>query len=281
MRPPWRRLFAVSTAVVTAAVSLTSAPATAAEGPIVGVGYRTPYPTMVRGDVTYVIDAGVGWPAEAEGAVVAALDVRVARTSMTAAARAPWAYPARLQRLPVTTGERHQGNLDVRKVLGFSVAQGQVLCISARAADTRGNVGDWSEQVCVTRFLDDRRLERHATTKRISSSRDWAGSATSLGRHGSLVLRGVPRGGRVVVLWARGTYGHLDGDVDVTGPGATRAVRLCTLGAWAERPRYQLREDCPRVPARRGPVRLRFVGPSATVAIEGIAVVPRWAEHRP
>lgn len=275
-------LVAATTLVVglvgpSSAVATVTTSEAASGGPSTSGYLVSPYSSLTRRVVRLRVDAMAGWAGEQQGAQVASVDVRLSRTVMTAPRQTSWVYPPRLQGMAIRDGERHQGNLQDRKVVRLPVAQGQVMCASTRATDTLGNVGEWEQQQCVVRFLDDRRLERHGDVRTLKDRRYWKGAASGLERSGALVVRGVPRGARMIVLWGHGREKYVDGDVEMTGRAARGRVVMCRAGAWHDRPVYGRRETCAKVPARRGAVRLRAGRVSPTVAVEGVAVLPPWA----
>lgn len=254
---------------------------TADEGPSVQTMWHTATgrSLLVRSGVRWNLDAGVGWPAEEQGAEVASYDVRLARTPMTATRQAEWHYPDRLQGWAVSGPERGRGNQEVRKRLRLKAARGQVLCLSSRATDTLGNVGHWSTTQCVTRLADDRRLLRLAGAHPARGDRYWRGSATVLDPGGALLMRRVPAGSRVDVLYA--TKGG--GGPRAVVAGVDGRVELCELNVYSKVGRHHRLSGCSReVPARRngaahGPLWIlgRQYDP---VAIEGIAITPAWAD---
>lgn len=254
-------------------------PAAAADGPIVQAMYDSAHSTVIRAHMGFHLEAGVGWEAEQVGAQVATFDVRIARTSMTAASRSEWRYPTRLQHLAVVDAERHQGNLEVRKLLRLALVRGQNLCVSTRATDTLGNVSGWTPKLCVTRFLDEGSMHVRGAVKRLRNTHYWGGTATSIKPGGALEIRGVPQGSQVEVLGSTGTPTTGDGSVYIMGWLTNSYGKLGSAGWWHPAPRYHQRAWADRLTKRTGPVRLRphLYTPKATVPIEGIAVIPPWA----
>lgn len=270
-------LAAVVLAGTSALQPVAADPGAAADGPSVSAMYRLPMSTTMRRSVAWTLDAGVNWPAEQQGAEIASFDVRVARTPMTAARRSDWRYPERLQSIAVTPSERGRGNLaGARKIVRIPVAKGQVFCLSSRATDTLGNVGAWESQICITRFLDDRRLLRGDGVRGVEGDRFWGGSASVVGPRGTLLLRRVPQNSYVRVLWAPGSPDGGPEKVRIAGPEMQGRVRYCRLGGAYNKFGRHRQSYCPRMTPRRGPIRI-LGGGGEPVAIEGVAVTPDWA----
>ncbi|HTW13939.1 MAG TPA: hypothetical protein VMF51_02360 [Nocardioides sp.] len=274
----WQRLcvtvssFAATTTLVAVAAPVAADPVAVA-GPAVWVSARAEFDTTVERTVRFTLDATTG--PETPEAEIASYDVRVARTPMSSSRRAAWRYPARLQIHEVRAG----GGDGERRQLRLGVARGRVLCVSARATDTLGNVGAWSNDSCVTRFLHERRLIHHGDVRRVRDDRYWGGAGARIGGGGSLVLRSVPQGSRVVVLWAEERDWATSGTGTVTGVGDRGPRRLCSgpFGGWSEKnPDYRRRDRCSKRQGRHGPVRVHARWDPPTAPVQGLAIVPAW-----
>jgi hypothetical protein len=108
-----------------------------------------------------------------------------------------------------------------RHSMKFTLEPGETVCVRARATDALGNVGDWSRELCRTRYVDDRDLEGwrdSAGWKAMAFSNNIEGTALVSKAHGATVT--LPNVGvRTLVLFGRkGPYGgsieiRIGGDV--------------------------------------------------------------------
>jgi hypothetical protein len=206
--------------------------------------------------------------------MIGSFDVRVSRSSMTAAGSSPWTYPETLMSIPAhrSPGDGMVENARVR----LPVAPGQALCASARARDAAGNVGDWSPMSCAVRFLDDGSLRRHGPVRRLHDHHYSGGRATALRGRGELVLRGAQPNSIVAVLTSEEPRRSRRSYVVVRVPGHRREVDACLVGrADVRTRRYSVASAC-RATARWGPIRLRSSEGSLSAAVDGVALLPRW-----
>lgn len=251
-------------------------------GPLVSVYSLSRLPVMFRGSAPFLLDAMGSWPGSDEGAVLTSFDVRVSRTAMRSSRQAAWRRPARLQGLVITPDERRTGQVQARKRLRLRLARGEIMCMSARASDSAGYVGPWTDRICLTRFLDDRRLARHGAVRTVRDRSIWGGAASHLDRGGSLTLRRVPQGAGIVALWVRDSRHSSDPTViDVVGTGPRGRVRLCALNSYVVRPQGHRQGGCTRPQKRRGPVRIASRSDHANLAFAGVAVLPAWLSDEP
>lgn len=244
-------------------------------GASASVGFRGWTSYVRTSPVTATIDADVLY--DDAGAEVVSIDIRTSRTSMTSTAQTAWVEPTNLQGLLVVEGDR-RGPVKVRKDVPLRVAQGQVLCVSARATDSFGVTSPWSDRSCVLRFLDDRRLERHGPLRTVRDERYTNGTATHIDPGGSLVLRGVPRGAAVIVAWERRRLDRPPtSNIRVLPPGAQARHAVCGAGEAGAFNRTLYWDYCPRRTDARGPVRLHADREYPTYAVQGVLILPPWA----
>ncbi len=261
------KLVAVAAAVVCLGAGVgTAAPAAAGGQPQAGVGLHKDSYTSPQAAFVIALSARAG---------LASYDVRRAVTPMRARHRAAWALPPALQNLP-TRGT------DASPRLVLPISRGQVVCVSARARDVDGTTGPWSAPSCAIRALDDSALARRGHSRVVRDGRYWGGRASEIGIRGRLLLRGVPRGSRVVVLCT-----DLNQDnprfngrgLPFTVP-ARRGVQHYLVG-WRWGPtRYTQVIWTARASGRRGPVVFQGgqvgQGTRWTSPLEGVVVRPRW-----
>jgi hypothetical protein len=213
---------------------------------------------------------------EATSNKLASLDVRISRTPMRAARQSAWKYPADLQGVAV---DPHQYRYDWPNAqVKVAFGQGEVVCLSARAHDTDGNVGAWSRGICTVRYLDDAKLRRSGSLARQHGKAYWRSAATSIRRSGSLTLRGVQAGSQVSVL---ATRTPLDGRGKAVRAIYTAAhgKRTCFVPRSTDEHRYYSQTTrCEFTTARKGAVTLRTAQRGPSLPVEGIAVLPRWAQ---
>ncbi|MDH2416549.1 hypothetical protein [Nocardioides sp. CER19] len=255
---------------------LVSAPtAQAAAPPVSVVGLPGLDPVVTGARQVFSIQAAV-WSGEEHGNAIRSVDVRIARTPMTAARRSAWTYPAALQGAAASPPPGTDPDRPVLE-LPLSLAQGEVVCVSARTRDTDGNLGAWSEVSCLARFLDDSRLVRTGPLKRLRNRHFWGGHATGIRPGSPLVLRHVPAGSRVATLATAVPLNSGPDQVIVRVPGRQHMVTAFASGWTTGRRRIYSATTISAIrTARTGPVRLRSQDNSVSSPVEGIAVLPRW-----
>ncbi|MBW9216722.1 exo-alpha-sialidase [Mumia sp. zg.B53] len=197
------------------------------------------------------------WSAFDADSGVASYDVRYSTTSQTASRMSrSWRTSRALTR---------RQSPSVR----LAIPRGKAVCVQARAHDRAGRVSAWSGVGCMSRPYDDRALRRSGVTKKVRDRRHLNRVATRLTKSGRLTLRGVEAGSIVYVVYKRTPSmgaGHLRprGNVNFVfgerGPTRFRQV-------W----RF---DDAAR---RGGSVSIAASRPGSIV-IDGLAVVPRWAQ---
>lgn len=245
-----------------------------ASSPSVQVMYRTPapFPYVADPDVRFTLDAFT------DAGRSTRFDVRVSRTPMRSVRRSTWTYPERQQGLLPATGRAGRGPGDVRAHVRLRVAQGQVLCVSARATDSSGVVGAWSDRSCVIRFLDESRLRGHGDLRADRGERYYQGTATHIYPGGSLVLRGVPRSASVLVLYERRRQAEAPTrSIRTTGSGSHPQHGDCGLGQSSSFGRWRLLDECPDRTERRGPITFHTDRELPSYGVDGVVVVPAWA----
>jgi hypothetical protein len=226
-------------------------------------------PTVTARRQTFEIHPNT-WTSE-----IASFDVRVSRTAMTAARPSGWTQPPQLQGLAPSTPATDQRLVIARLVL--PVAQGQVLCVSARARSTAGALSPWTDPACVIRFVDESRLLRRGPATVLVDRRFWGGRATAIPAGTDLVLPHAPAHSRVAVLTTEYPRYAARDTVMVYQRGARRMFfSFLTARSPGRRPHYSAVTVGGRLSVRAGEVRLTNDA-ATTVPVEGLAVLPLWA----
>jgi hypothetical protein len=232
-----------------------------------------PGPTVMSRRPTFELQPNT-WTTE-----IGSFDVRVSRTSMTSSRPSRWEQPPGLQGLAPSTPPTDQRHAIFR--IAMPVAQGQVLCLSARAHSTAGTLSPWTDPACVIRFVDDSRLIRRGPVTRLHDRRFWGGRATAIPAGSDLVLRHAPARSRVVVLTTEYPRYNRRDTVTVFQRGPRRMFLSFDTGrSKGRRPHFSRATTGGRLSARTGEVRLTTAG-EVTVPVEGLAVLPIWARLAP
>ena len=108
-----------------------------------------------------------------------------------------------------------------RNSLKFTVDPGETQCVRVRAIDDAGNVGEWTRDLCRTRYLDDRKLEGWREGNKweaIEFSNNINGTALVSKSKGATVTLGNVRLSELVLFGRKGPYGgtievRIGGDV--------------------------------------------------------------------
>jgi hypothetical protein len=262
------RLAIVAVVALCVGAAVESPPADASTPPQATVGLQTESFTSARADFGLLLNDDDG---------LASYDVRTANTSMLAPRRAAWAMPAALQGVTIS-------GTDASRRVKLPLARGRVLCVSVRAHDVDGNAGAWSEQSCAVRAFDDSALVRRGRTRAVRDSRYWGGRATEISSHGQLLLRGVPKGSRVVVIATdldQRDPRYNGRNLPFTVPSATSVRKYAAGWRWGPT-RYTQVTTAGRDSGRSGTVVFRHSGypdgrsPGWTSPFEGVAVRPSW-----
>ena len=97
-----------------------------------------------------------------------------------------------------------------RNSLKFTLDPGETLCVRVRAKDAAGNVGDWSRDLCRTRYVDDRHLEGWRGTPKwdpIDFSNNINATALVSKKQGATLTLGDVHLTELVLLGRKGPYG--------------------------------------------------------------------------
>jgi hypothetical protein len=88
-------------------------------------------------------------------------------------------------------------------VAQFSGRPGHTYCLAARASDTAGHTGSWSDERCATVPLDDRTLTRRGDWSRTTSHGSFRGTETRSRRQGDVLLLEAVRASRIALVVTR------------------------------------------------------------------------------
>jgi hypothetical protein len=108
-----------------------------------------------------------------------------------------------------------------RNAMKFTLEPGETVCVRVRATDAAGNVGDWSRELCRTRYVDDRDLDGwrdSAGWKPMAFSNNIEGTALVSKSQGATVTLPDVGVGTLVLFGRKGPYGgsieiRIGGDV--------------------------------------------------------------------
>ncbi len=189
---------------------------------------------------------------------IASYDVRARWAAYDSGLLTTWTQPAAWQSTTETSAS-------------VPIDPGSEMCLEVRATDTAGDVGAWSKQRCVARFLDDRVLSDSPNWHLASDDADYDGTITATIVHGSVLTLDDGQGMQSAQINRVGllvTACYQCGTVTVRVGGKKVAVRTLYAGS----SRHQYVEVLPRVVVPSGPVTVTVKSRNKPVLIDGIAV---------